>query len=263
MMRQRSNLGKEVPRRRTIADAISARTNFTEGTVKPFKISPNSSENFTLTSTNNFNKNQQKKSTSMKSLFKGLNLEFGKYNNNNIAYSFAGIAVKRRDGQFVVFNRETQTLIEVGDMKFDVDFYQIPVQALSQGDITVIDGQVLIVEKILDNGNIQCINPATGSKTTKVKRTNLFNMYFYTKIVSMFDMFNGGNPAQGANAAGPLGNLNPMMLMMAMGGENGGDSSSLMEMMLMSQMFGGAGAAGAVNPFAALLGGQQPTAQQG
>jgi hypothetical protein len=183
-----------------------------------------------VTSNNNNDNNQtnNKKTNSMTNLFKGINLEFGKYNNPNVALSFAGIAVRRKDGQWVTFDRTTQTLTEVGDLKFDMDFYKVPVQTLAAGDITEIDGQIYIVEEIKENGNISCVNPGTGSKSTKIKRNNLFNMYFYTKIVSMMDMFGGGAfgaaPAAG-QAASPFGNINPMMLM-AMSGDKGGDDIS-------------------------------------
>jgi hypothetical protein len=209
--------------------------------------------------------NQPTKSNNMsfKNLLGSLNLEFGKYTNGNLALSFSGIAVRRKQGDWVSYDRANKTLIEVGDLKFDVDFYRIPVQQLAAGDITEIDGQILIVNEIKSDGTINCSNPATGSTTNKIKRSNLMNMHFYTKIVSMFEMFNGGaaspfggsaNQGGGAQAS-PFGNINPMMLMMMSGGDKGekGGMDSMMEMMMMSQMFGGAQGGG--NPFAAF--GQQ------
>lgn len=162
------------------------------------------------------------------------NLKFGKLEGTSLAWSMAGIAVKR-DNNYVVYDKATKTLIEVGDMKMDVDFYQIPVQALVEGDFTIIDGQYLIVDRVNADGSISCIHPGSGSKTTKVARTNLFNMYFYTKIVSMFDFM--GGIAGGNTTNTPFGNINPMMFMM-MGDKTSG-SSNMMEMMMMSQMFAG------------------------
>lgn len=168
------------------------------------------------------------------------NFKFGKLESTNmIALSMAGIAFRKNDS-YVVFNKDTRQIIEVGDMKMDVDFYQIPVQTLATGDVTIIDNQFLIVDHVNDSdGSISCIHPTSGTKTTKLARTNIFNMYFYTKIVSMFD-FMGNITGQVANTASPFGAINPMMFMM-MGDKEGksGGMNGMMEMMMMSQMFSG------------------------
>jgi hypothetical protein len=178
------------------------------------------------------------------SMFAGMNLNFGKLNSDNLALSMAGIAVKKKDGTFVVFDKASKKLIEVGDLTMECDFYQLPVQALQPGDLTQMDGQFLIVDKINADQTIRCFSPTTGSTITKLSRTNVFGMYFYTKVVSMFDMMNGGSflgnqPAQNGNPP-----FNPMMLMMMMGGDKKEGMGSIMEMMMMSQMFGGG-----ANPF--------------
>jgi len=178
------------------------------------------------------------------------NLKFGKMSNHlaqDLALSMAGIAFRKKRASndpdsretFVVYNQETRTLIEVGDMKFDIDFYQMPVQQLNAGDITIIDGNFYIVDKQNIDGSLSVINPTTGTRSTKLARTNLFNMYFYTKIVSMFDFMGGlfnqpGQPSQNNNL---FGSMNPMMIMMM--GDKGGDMSSMMEMMMMAQLAGG------------------------
>lgn len=174
------------------------------------------------------------------------NFKFGKLDyptSSDIALSMAGIAFRKKvTGQpdtFVVLNQETKQLIEVGDLKFDVDFYQLPVQTLNPGDITIIDGHFYIVEKQNSDGSLGLIHPTTGTRSTKLARTNIFNMYFYTKIVSMFDFMGGlfNQPGQASQNNNVFGTMNPMMFMMM--GDKGGDMSSMMEMMMMAQLAGG------------------------
>lgn len=193
-----------------------------------------------------------KKKGMMGNLLGGLNMEFGKLDRNDIAYSMMGIALQKKDGNWVAYNAQAGEIVEIGDFQMDVDFYQIPVQTLTKGDYTIIDGTIYLVNEVKTNGDLSCICPTTGSKATKVKRNNLFNMYFYTKIVNMFDMMGGLN-----NSTTTPGGMNPMMLMMMMGNNNSGENSNMggmMEMLMMSQMFGGQGNA---NPLANIFG-QQP-----
>lgn len=200
--------------------------------------------------------NKQSNKTTMKNSFGGLNIDFGKLESDKLALSFAGVAVKKNNDEYVVYDKANRKLIEVGDLKFDVDFYKLPVQTLAPGDLTIMDGKIFIVDKINDDNSLSCIDPVSGSKVSKISRTNLFNMYFYVKIVSMFDMMGGlggGDTTPGA--------FNPMMLMMMSSSDNGGGKgmfgSDMMQMMLMSQMMGGQQG---TNPFAAMFGQQQPAA---
>jgi hypothetical protein len=184
-------------------------------------------------------KTESKMSSS--NMLSGMNLNFGKLSTDKLAYSFAGVAVKKNDGTYVVYDKANKKLIEVGDLKIDTEFYQIPVQTVQEGDLIKIDDQFLIVDKINADQTIRCISPTTGSTVNKLSRTNLFNMYFYTKIVSMFDMMNGGMFGQ-PQVAGGQPAFNPMMFMLM--GSKDSSMSSMMEIMMMSQMFGG------TNPFA-------------
>ncbi len=175
-----------------------------------------------------------------------LGLEMGKYEGNELALSMAGIATKKKNGDYVVYDKANRQLIEVGDLKMDVPFFMMPLAypAIQEGDMLKIDGQFYIVEaKTADNG-LKCISPTTGSTVHKIARTNLFNMHFYTKIISMMDGF--------GNMAGQEGGaMNPMMMMMFMGNKDGEGSNmdGMMEMMLMGQMFGAG-----QNPFGNMFG---------
>lgn len=180
----------------------------------------------------------QKKTTGMSLLngIPGLDLNFGKVEAGRIAISMNGdLAFRNKDGYVTVTVGEdgTKKQVSVGDLKFDVDFYKVPTQELEVGDLVELDREFFYVDSKKD-GSIQFINPVTGARTNKLERTNILNMYFYTKIVSLFDMANGGQKGVG------LGGLDPMTLMLLTGKDGLGKGGDLTEMLILSQLMGGA-----------------------
>lgn len=207
---------------------------------------------------------------------------FGKVTGNRIAVGFDGQVVFRKpDGSYVKVETDAdgnRTQVSVLDLKMDVEFYKVPTQTLTPGDLIELDGQFLYVEEN-NKGGVKFVNPLTGAKSSKLQQTNILGLHFYSKIVSLFDLaggqqgglgLNGINPmmlmalqgkggsggditellllsslagAQGQNGANPLGGINPMMLMM-LGDKSENDT---MKQFMMLQMFAGQGGA---NPFA-------------
>jgi hypothetical protein len=219
-------------------------------------VGETSSSSNTVKSTTN---NKQQKQTSMKKtgILGNLGLELGKYTGDQLAYSPAGIAVKKKDGSYVVYDRNTKTLIEIGDLKMDVPFYLVPslYDQLQPGDLIKLDGSFYTVEAKTEANGLKLQSPTTGSYAYKPARTTLFGLYFYTKVVSMLDTLGGGGlfgaPAAGAPAAGAAANpfgggFNPMLLML-MNKDNGSNGGlDLTQLMLMSQFSGGG--VGSLNP---------------
>ena len=239
--------------------------------------------------------NKKQSMTKKSGILGNLGLELGKYTGDQLAYSLAGIAVKKKDSNFVVYDRNTKMVTEIGDLKMDVPFYLVPslYDQLQPGDLIKLDGSFVIVEAKTENNGLKVQSPTTGSYAYKPGRTTLFGMYFYTKVVSLLDSVTGAAgaaPAAGAGANPFGGGFNPMLLMMmnkdsgnnggldltqlmlmsqfsggGVGGlnplllmamsGNGGDSDDLMQLLMMSQV-SGAG----VNPLPNLFGGAQPAA---
>lgn len=194
------------------------------------------------------NNNNQKQNPMLKNMFSSLGslgMDFGKIEGGKFAIAMTGqVAIKspKNSGGFIVYDKPNRQLIEVGDLKMDVDFYKVPSQTVGDGDLILIDGNPLYVEKVNPDGSIVGINPTSGTRSTKIKRTNMFGFNFYTKVVSMLDMFK-----QNGNAG-----FNPMMAL-AMSEGNSGD---MMGMMMMGQMMNnGANNGGMFGMF----GGGQPT----
>lgn len=183
----------------------------------------------------------------------GLALNYGKLEAGRLAVSLGGeIAFKSKDGGYITIQTEgtEKTRVEVGDLKFDIDFYKLPTQDPEEGDIILLDNEFLIVGK-KTNGETKFINPLTGATTNKLKRDNVLGMFFYTKIVSLFDMAGGkgvglggldpmtlmllsqgtGNSINGQNKGMDLGQ---MLLFSQLGGAKGGEMSSMLPLLMMS-----------------------------
>lgn len=186
------------------------------------------------------NPNNTTKQNTMSNLLSnipGLNLNFGTIQKGLIALSMNGeLAFKDKQGNYVTIQKEgtEKTRVDVGSLKFDIDFYQVPTQELEDGDVILLDNEFLIAGA-KKNGDRSFINPITGATTNKLQRSNILGMYFYTKVVSLFDM--AGGQAKGVG----LGGLDPMMLMLMSGqGSTGGqDIGQLLVLSQLSQAKGG------------------------
>lgn len=188
------------------------------------------------------NNNTNNSSMNLFNNMPGLNMDFGRLPAGKLAISMNGDVAFNKNGNYVTIQTDgtEKTRLEVGDFKLDVDFYKVPVQqeGLVEGDIILLDGDFLIVGKKA-NGETKFINPLTGATTNKLQRNNILGMYFYTKIVSLFDMV--GGEAKGVG----LGGLDPMTLMLltqGTGNNIGGSTSGGMDlgMMLVMSQLGGA-----------------------
>lgn len=187
----------------------------------------------------------------------GMSLNFGKLLPGLIALSYDGqLAFSDKKGGFVTIQHEgtEKTRVDVGSLKLDIDFYKVPTQTVEEGDVILLDNELLIAGKKA-NGETKFINPVTGATTNKLQRSNILGMYFYTKVVSLLDMAGGGkglglnglNPmtlmllTQGNNAGG--GDLGKLLLFSQLG-QGGGDTNSMLPLLMMSGGLGGSTSGG-------------------
>lgn len=183
----------------------------------------------------------------------GLNFSFGTLEKGLVALSLNGdLAFRTKDGGYMTLQVDengNKKQIAVGDLKMDVPFYTLPTQTLEVDDLVLMDGKILVVQEKPSTGGIKFVDPLTGNTSSKIAQGNILNMYFYTKIVSMFNLAGGQTGGIG------LGGLNPMTLMLLSGdGGIGSGDNSFVEAMVLSQVMG-AGAAGgqAINPMMLML----------
>ena len=203
-----------------------------------------------------------------KSMFNKMmkNIEFGKVDTSDLAYTFNGICFRDADGNYTSLNPDG-TFTNVYDMVMDIPIYVMPVgkDQIKVGDIIkYFDKWVMIAQ--IDNTTITTIDPWTREIRVIIPEKSVFGFDYYTKVIDIFSGFNVN-----ADSSNPFGimlpfmmmsdksDIDPMMLMMMMNGQNlngmnpmmmymmsknstaGGKDNILPLMMMNNGMFGGNG----------------------
>ena len=190
----------------------------------------------------NFNSTENTKEE--KSMFNKMmkNIEFGKVNTSDLAYTFNGICFRDADGNYTSLNPDG-TFTNVYDMVMDIPIYVMPVgkDQIKVGDIIkYFDKWVMIVQ--IDNTTITTIDPWTREIRVIIPEKSIFGFDYYTKVIDIFSGFNIN-----ADSSNPFGNIlpfmmmndksdiDPMMLMMMMNGQNLNGMNPMMMYMMMSK----------------------------
>jgi len=173
---------------------------------------------------------------------------------DKFAFTMGGkTAVKRANGEYVVYNFETETIENQADFVLkDEDFSKMFILMPTLGSKLVAGDLINNKETFYtvlgqSRGKISTVNMNTSANSSISKETNIiFGEKMYKKVVSLFNM-NG--TADSAFGGGATGGMNPMMMAMMMG-KGDGDGDSMMKNVMLMQMMGGGmgGATGAMNP---------------
>lgn len=173
------------------------------------------------------------------------NIEFGKVNTSDLAYTFNGICFRDADGNYTSLNPDG-TFTNVYDMVMDIPIYVMPVgkDQIKVGDIIKhFDKWVLVAQ--IDKTTITALDPWTREIRVIIPEKSIFGFDYYTKVIDIFSGF--GNSA---NQNSPFGNMLPFLMMskdsdidpmmfMLMSGQNfGGNMNPMMMYMMMSKNSG-------------------------
>ena len=170
------------------------------------------------------------------------NIEFGKVNTSDLAYTFNGICFRDADGNYTSLNPDG-TFTNVYDMVMDIPIYVMPVgkDQIKVGDIIkYFDKWVMIAQ--IDNTMITIIDLWIREIRVIIPEKSVFGFDYYTKVIDIFSGFNIN-----ADSSNPFGNIlpfmmmsdksdiDPMMLMMMMNGQNFNGMNPMMMYMMMSK----------------------------
>lgn len=221
--------------------------------------------------------------------------EVGIVKDGSLALTLTGkVAVKRKDGDFVRWDCNGEVMENQGELIFpgsEKFMILMPSTTVEVGDIIKNSNKYYQVLEKKVNGSLKTVNFETGHCTTILKETNLFNMNFYTKVVSFMTGFGGnGVGGDGTQTMNPMmfalltgdddkemnmtelmmlssmfggqqaAGMNPMMMLMMLKGDKEEGNSDMMETMMMASMMGGMN--GGANPFGNLFGQQPQQIQQ-
>ena len=212
--------------------------------------------------------------------------EVGVVSDGSLALTLTGkVAVKRNDGDYVRYDEVNEVMENQGELIFpgsEKFMMLMPSATVAVGDIIKKDKKYYQVLEIKANGGLKAVDFATGHNANILKETNLFNMNFYTKVVSFMTGFNGDN----GNGMNPMmmllltqndedkemdlptmimissmfggqaqTGMNPMMMLLMLKDDDGESKSNIVETIMMASMIGGMN--GGTNPFASMFGQQQ------
>lgn len=164
-------------------------------------------------------------------------IDFGPIDGNQFRMSPKGMAVKSKDGSWVVYNSETDSVENVLSFTFDMEdmFFKMPVGQISIGDIILHKGDpVCVMSEVLDkkteSKKFSAYNYLRSEQVIIYPETILGGFQVYTKIVSLLNLTSSSNSG-----------INPMMMMMMMKKDSSNDMGDMMKnMMLMNYMNAGA-----------------------
>lgn len=165
---------------------------------------------------------RKKEENKMNNIFKDMNFTFGKFEGNEIAYSYNGIAFKNVNGSYSTYNIETNTMTNVSDMIIKIPIYVLPVAkaALKPGDVIIFKSKIYVVKENKED-SINAVDPVAGVSADLIPEKSLFGFDYYSRVLNIMDSFS-------ANAENPFGNMLPFMLM-----DKEGDNSMAMMMLAM------------------------------
>jgi hypothetical protein len=160
-------------------------------------------------------------------------IAIGRDNSGNFRPSLKGVAVRSERGRFV--GLDNGQLLDVTPLTFDnADdiVYRMPIKDPKGGDLIVISDsplRALFVQDVLDNGHLKGLDPINSAVINYAPTTNLLNVKFYVKVVSLVDAVVGKADedkllllsllGKGDGRAGVGENLLPWLLMQLGGGQ--------------------------------------------
>jgi hypothetical protein len=125
----------------------------------------------------------------MQSLLGGIAI--GRDNSGNFRPSLKGVAVRIERSRFVALDNDR--LLDVTPLTFegaDDTLYRVPIKDPRKGDLIIISDnplRALFVQEVLTNGHLRGLDPINSAVSDYVPTSNLLDLKFYIKIVSLMD----------------------------------------------------------------------------
>lgn len=160
------------------------------------------------------------------------NFDFGPIKSDNVRMSMYGLAVKNRSGNYVAWDKENESIMNVDILNFNGDglMYKVPVpiKDIKGGDIIIHNRVPMFVVEVYEK-TLGVIDVYSGEKKDIIPAKSPFNFDFCTKIISILDtdLMADSSPSED----NPFGNL--WMLMLLSGSMD--NDSNLLPLMLVAK----------------------------
>ena len=175
--------------------------------------------------------------TTTKEEKKMFNFDFGKVNGSQVHMSVYGMAVKNAEGNWVSYDANTHSMMNVDIVNFNAEnfMYKVPVaiSAVETGDVVVHNKRPCFVTAVNDErNNLMVVDIMSGEEKVILPVRSPFGFNFIVKVVNLL-----GNFGMTASESNPFGNMFPLLMM----SDNNIDSKDAMMMYMMSSGNNGLG----------------------
>lgn len=156
------------------------------------------------------------------------NFDFGPLKSDNVRMSMYGLAVKNRDGNYVAWDKENESILNVDILNFNGDglMYKmpVPIKDIKDGDIIIHNRVPMFVVEVYEK-TLGVIDIYSGESKTIILSKSPFGFDFATKVVSIIDFSAMSDSAPSED--NPFGSMWPFLMF------NGSDSIDPMMLALM------------------------------
>ena len=171
---------------------------------------------------NNISEKKEKENNTM-----NFNFDFGPVD-SSVHMSMYGMAVKNANGNYVAYDANTKSIMDVDILNFEGAnkfIYKMPVALgdVAVGDVVIHMRKPMIVTAKQDK-SFTVVDVYNGEEKTIIPARSPFGWDFMTKVVSLFN-FNGT-----ADASNPFGNMLPLLLL----SDSKSKDDNLLPLMLMA-----------------------------
>lgn len=142
------------------------------------------------------------------------NFDFGPIKSDNVRMSMYGLAVKNRSGNYVAWDKASESIMNVDILNFNGDglMYKIPVpiKDIKDGDIIIHNRVPMFVAEVYKK-TLGVIDIYSGEKKDIILSKSPFGFDFATKVVSIMDFcaMSGDAPSED----NPFGNMWPLLML--------------------------------------------------
>lgn len=142
------------------------------------------------------------------------NFDFGPIKSDNVRMSMYGLAVKNRSGNYVAWDKENESIMNVDILNFNGDglMYKIPVpiKDIKDGDIIIHNRVPMFVVEVYEK-TLGVIDIYSGEKKNIILSKSPFGFDFATKVVSIMDFCAMNDDAPSED--NPFGNMWPLLML--------------------------------------------------
>lgn len=142
------------------------------------------------------------------------NFDFGPIKSDNVRMSMYGLAVKNRSGNYVAWDKENESIMNVDILNFNGDglMYKmpVPIKDIKEGDIIIHNRVPMFVVEVYEK-TLGVIDVYSGEKKDIILSKSPFGFDFATKVVSIMDFCAMNDDAPSED--NPFGNMWPLLML--------------------------------------------------